>query len=285
MHLLLVSDTHLSRETQAFAENWRVVREHIEAAPPDLIVHLGDISVDGAGRPTELEEAAEHFGDLRPRMRFLPGNHDIGDNPREPGAKVEAEVTAARLDAYRKTYGADYWSFEAGSWQLIGLNAQLFGTEGEEEERQFTWLGAALRGASGPLGIFVHKPLFRDRAEDGEAHVRYMPLAPRRRLLELLASRDLRFVASGHAHQERRGKLAGVEYVWAPSVSFCIPDAMQERVGEKEVGVVGLNLGESGHQFESLRLPGLRRHNLLDYPQLYPGLAELRERLGAGAIL
>ena len=47
MHLLLVSDTHLSRETQAFAENWRVVREHIEAAPPDLIVHLGDISVDG----------------------------------------------------------------------------------------------------------------------------------------------------------------------------------------------------------------------------------------------
>jgi hypothetical protein len=60
---------------------------------------------------------------------------------------------------------------------------------------------------------------------------------------------------------------------------------MQERIGEKEVGIVRLELSEDGHRFETIRPQGLIRHNLLDHPSLYPGLAELRARLGEGALL
>ena len=112
-----------------------------------------------------------------------------------------------------------------------------------------------------------------------------MPFAPRQRLIALLARHDLRFVASGHAHQARRIEVGGVEHRWVPSSSFCIPVAMQERVGAKEVGVVRLELGEERHRFEAVQPQGLRRLNLLDYPRLYPGIAELKAKLGDGAAL
>jgi hypothetical protein len=60
---------------------------------------------------------------------------------------------------------------------------------------------------------------------------------------------------------------------------------MQERIGEKEVGIVRLELNEDGHRFETMRPQGLIRHNLLDHAGLYPGLTELRARLGDEARL
>jgi hypothetical protein len=72
----------------------------------------------------------------------------------------------------------------------------------------------------------------------------------------------------------------GVEHRWAPSTAFCLPDGMQERIGEKEVGLLMLMLDGTDHRFATGRPDGLRRNNILDHPQLYPGLAELRVALG-----
>jgi hypothetical protein len=59
---------------------------------------------------------------------FLPGNHDIGDNPIAPGAPTKHALDLARLEEYRVLFGPDRWSFHTGAWQVIGVNAQLFGT-------------------------------------------------------------------------------------------------------------------------------------------------------------
>jgi hypothetical protein len=92
-------------------------------------------------------------------------------------------------------------------------------------------------------------------------------------------------VLSGHTHQSRRLICDGVEHRWVPSTAFCLPDGMQERIGDKEVGILTLLLSESTHRFAAIRPEGLRRQNILDHPQLYPGLAALRARLGAAAVL
>src|SRR5262245_32435395 len=138
MRIVVVSDTHLASRATACLENWRVVNRWIAEQRPDLVVHLGDIRVDGASNPTELREAAAAFSDVRAPIRFLPGNHDIGDNPIACGASTEHPLDLVRLGEYRALFGPDRWSLHAGAWQVIGINAQLLGTATAEEERQFT---------------------------------------------------------------------------------------------------------------------------------------------------
>jgi 3',5'-cyclic AMP phosphodiesterase CpdA len=285
MRIALVSDTHLAERVANFTANWQAVRAWIDAVSPDLVIHLGDITVNGTDDAEELVHARGAFEGLGAPIRFLPGNHDIGDNPVEPGAPASHPLNPTRLADHRRLFGPDWWSIEAEGWQLVGLDAQLLGTGGAEEEAQFAWLDATLAAHCGPLGLLLHKPLFRDRPEDTEAHIRYVPSRPRRRLFGLLAGRDLRFVAAGHTHQLRQHSVDGVEHVWTPSAAFCITDAMQERIGEKVVGTMLLELTPVGHRFSLERPTGLRRLNLLDHPEAYPAIAELKARLGAAAQL
>jgi len=285
MKLVLVSDTHLTPRAPAFGDNWTVVRAWIEAMAPDVVVNLGDIAADGASDPRELHDARAAFDGLGTEVRFIPGNHDIGDTPIEPGAPNDHPLDPRRLADYRRLYGPDRWSLEWGPWQIVALNAQLFGTGTDEEGAQFAWLEERLRDRRGPLGLLLHKPLFRNAPGDTEAHVRYVPAGARRRLLAGLAARDLRFVASGHVHQARRLRVDGIDHVWVPSTAYCMPDAMQERIGEKLVGILTLEIGDAGHRFESVTPAGLLRHNILDHPAVYAKLAAVRAKLGAEAAL
>src|ERR1700730_728934 len=100
------------------------------------------------------------------------------------------------------------------------------------------WGGAP----AGRVALLRQKPLFwRDPAED-LPHIRYVPLAQRQRLLDLLAALDFRLVLSGHIHQHVDHIIRGVRHIWLPSSAFLFPDAMQERIGEKITGLsmVGL---------------------------------------------
>jgi predicted phosphodiesterase len=279
MRIALVSDTHLARRVPDFLANWQIVRNWLDAVAPDLILHLGDITVNGAEYAAELGEARALFEGLPAPIRFIPGNHDIGDNPIAPGVPNSHPLDLARLADYRRVFGPDRWSIEAEGWSLIGLNAQLFGTGTAEEAAQFAWLDSVLGEVDGPLGLFLHKPLFRTRPDDTEAHIRYVPHAPRQHLLALLARRDLRFVAAGHTHQHRQHRVDGVEHVWTPSCTVFFSDAMQERIGDKTVQTMLLEVTLDGHRF-STETPALRQLDLLDHPEAYPQVAALRTKLG-----
>ncbi|HEY0339356.1 MAG TPA: metallophosphoesterase, partial [Steroidobacteraceae bacterium] len=281
MKIVLLSDTHVAARAHAFNANLRAVLDWVRTLQPDLIVHLGDITADGVAEDGELEFAARQFDSVEAPLYFLPGNHDIGENPAAPGRHADPPLSLARLSEYRNVLGSDWWTIRRAGWQLIGLNASLFATADPEEERQFAWLEAQLAQGDGALGVLLHKPLFRAGRADREIHDRYVPWETRERLLRMLETRNLRFVFSGHTHQARRLQVGAVEHIWVPSTSFYIPDALQEPIGTKIVGVGILELGgrETGHgtyQFEFVSPAGVIRHNLFDHPEVYPVIKELR---------
>lgn len=286
MKIILISDTHLISDVSVFDKNIEVISNYISRLLPDMIIHLGDITANGVGDPAHLVYASQRLNSLGVPIRYIPGNHDIGDNPVAPGQQGYEPFRVDSLAAYREVFGSDYWSFDADGWQLIGLNAQLFGTDIDAEREQVEWLAETLQTRQGPLGLFIHKPLFRDGHADEEAHIRYVPVERRRRLVEMLNTRDLRFVASGHVHQKRSITVGDVEHHWVPSTSFCMPDAMQDRVGEKQVGVSVLEITADGrHVFESPSVEGMTTYNILHHPEIYPTIAALREKLGEAAEL
>jgi 3',5'-cyclic AMP phosphodiesterase CpdA len=271
MQIALISDTHLADVAGDFVANAVAACAWIDGSGADLAVHLGDITADGVLDPAHFDTARRVFAGLRTPLHLVPGNHDIGDRPPAgPSPHPEPTVTPAALAVYRETFGPDRWRLEAGGWTIVALNAQLIGLGDTEERAQFDWLDQVLRQVAGPVGVMLHKPLFRTGPEDGDAHPRYAPPASRGPLLRLLYACDLRFVVNGHTHQARRLLHEGVEHVWVPSTAFTIPDRLQERIGEKVVGTAMLTLEPNRHRFALASPPGILPYDLGDYAHVYP---------------
>lgn len=287
MRIAIISDTHVCEVARAFNDNCAVAVDWIDAAGVDLVVHLGDVTSDGVGAADHFQTARRLFAGLKTPIRFIPGNHDVGDNPAGAEPTHEPQVEPSTLATFRSFFGDDHWVLKQSDWTLIGLDSQLFGRGDALEDDQFAWLASALASVSGRIGLFVHKPLFRDAPGDGHRNPRYTPAAARRRLLERLAPHDWRFIVSGHVHQWRQLSLAGVDHIWAPSAAFVIPDLVQETIGEKTVGLLLLELGPDGHTVSLHRPTGMARHDIADhadvYPQLTAMLAELRAAAGTKA--
>ena len=83
-----------------------------------------------------------------------------------------------------------------------------------------------------------------------------MPPAPRRRLIDLLGTVDLRLIASGHVHQRRDFTYGRVRHVWAPAVGFVIPERIQELISIKETGLVEYRFAPDSFEVRHVRAPG-----------------------------
>jgi 3',5'-cyclic AMP phosphodiesterase CpdA len=283
VRIILVTDSHLAQTAAPCNDNWRAARDFVRRAGADLTVHLGDITLDAIDDPAHDACALALSADWPTPLRFLPGNHDIGDNPPGPGVPAEQPLDLERLAAYRHRFGADYWGLDAAGWRLIGLDAQLFDSGSEAEAEQWRWLGAEFA----QLGrrrvvLLLHKPLYLDDPADPTPHIRYVPAGPRRRLIEMLRPIDLRLVVSGHTHQYFDRTLGGVRHIWLPSTAFVIPDTIQDRLGEKVTGLGVLELMEDGYRFDLVCPEGMVRHSLVDCP-FYAAMAAHAAPVGAAA--
>ena len=277
MKIAIISDTHLAHGAKDFTANCLASLAWIDKVGADLVIHLGDITLDGVNDPAQFAFARDILSNLRTPLHLVPGNHDVGDNP-SPGVEAtEPPPRADQLALYRETFGPDHWVLVLAGWTLIGLNSLIFGLGNHEEEAQFAWLDQTLAAATGPVGLLLHKPLFRNDAENDERHPRYVPRAVRARLLAKLAPHDLRFVLCGHTHQLRFMQSQGVDHLWAPSTAFVLPDSLQEPIGEKEVGVMMLTLMPDDHRAEFHAPPGMARHDILNYETLFPQIGEMRK--------
>ena len=266
--LTQISDTHLSRNFAKLTDNFDRVSELIDASRPDLVVNSGDLSWDGPVKHADLQFARDLHAALPVDCRYLPGNHDIGDNPTVVGAAPSCPATEQRRDAFVGVFGEDRWQFEAAGWRFIGLNSLIMNTGTPSEAEQEDWLQSQLSGANGkPIALFLHKPLFLttpDDPEEASTAIRFVPQPVRAQLVALLGLYDVRLISSGHVHQRRDFTHHRVRHIWAPSVGFTIPDRMQEVIGTKETGLVEYRFRHESFEVSHVRASGQVNVNLDD---------------------
>src|SRR5690242_2215489 len=123
--LIQISDPHLARRHRSLTANFEQVSAHIDAVRPDLVINTGDLAFDAPTAPDDLAFARGLHDALPVPCRYLPGNHDVGDNPTELGPQPPHPVSEARRRAYSSVFGDDRWRFEAAGWSFIGLNSLL----------------------------------------------------------------------------------------------------------------------------------------------------------------
>jgi 3',5'-cyclic AMP phosphodiesterase CpdA len=268
MRIIQISDTHLSRGKPHFAANWPPLAAWIAAQNPDLVIHTGDVTIDGADVEDDLRYAAELMRSLGVRFRAVPGNHDVGDagNPRQP-------VTAERLARWRAYFGPDWWVEDAEGVRLIGLDAMLLGSGNREEAAQADWLDGVMESAGGrKIAWFLHRPLFLDNPDEPDTG--YWSVEPESfsRLIELVGRRSVALVASGHLHKAHQTVRDGTRYVWAPASSFLVgPEIQPPMPGEKRLGAVLYEVHGSALEPSIIDVPGLAPYWLDDViDEVYP---------------
>ena len=266
--MLVVSDSHLSDRTPEAVANWRRVVDHVAEVAPDLVVHLGDASLDGVNRPEELGDTRAWLDELTAPWRIVPGNHDVGDT--HDGRHATA-VDALHRDRWTQRFGPDWWSVDVAAWTVVGLDAQLLGSGLDAEVEQWTWLASTLDtiDPERPMLLAVHKPVEVAEPElDAAPRLRFVPPASRRRLADLWARRRAPVTVSGHVHQARDLVVDGRRHVWAPSTWGVFTDEMQPSVGEKRSGITALTLSaDGGIEVDSYRPDGLAQLTIgLDTP-------------------
>jgi Icc protein len=265
-----ISDSHLSDEKPFFVDNFVRIGEALRADRPDLVLNSGDISLDGASTESDLAAARALHDGLDLPVRFLPGNHDIGDCQDAP-AHGEGAIDAVRRERYLRHFGADWWSFDVPGWRLLGINAQLLGSDLSAAEQQDAAIAEAAVGLDRrSLALFLHKPMFDRDVEETEITGRFVNPAPRQRLVALLGGAVPALVACGHVHQYRRTDATGVRHVWGTSTAFVLPDRLQPRYGTKEVGYVEHRLeADGGHDSRLVQVAGVPTLNIADFPGAY----------------
>jgi 3',5'-cyclic-AMP phosphodiesterase len=268
-----ISDTHLSREKPFFVENFRVVAAALAASAPDLVVNTGDVSLNGVADEGDLAEARRLHEATGLPTRFIPGNHDVGETHDVPGSR-EMPISIASRQRYLHHFGDDFWQIDVPGWRLIGVNSQLLASDLGPAVTQLDFIARAAEcDGARRLALLVHKPLF-DTSPDEEAITgRFVNPLARARLMAAFGQRRPHVVASGHVHQYRSTLTAGVRHVWAPSTGFVMPDALQPRYGEKELGYVEHRFEPDGtHRSVFVRVPGLKRLDIADFAEAAYGV-------------
>jgi len=260
MRVALIADTHLSARSPECVANWHAARRAVERLGADLTVHLGDITLDGQTHPEELAFASQLMQRWPGEMRCVPGNHDLGDG------SGEVPLDSRLLGAYGDTFGADRWRVQAGDWQLLGINAQLLGTNSAQEFALWRWLDDVAEQAAAHTALFLHRPVRRPLLGELARKGRYVASAAGERLLAGRLQPTLRLVVSGHTHQYLDLDADGVRHVWMPSTAFVLPDEMQARIGEKLVGIGLLEFDDADVRFDLWCPDGMTRHDLSTLP-------------------
>ncbi|MEM7341190.1 MAG: metallophosphoesterase [Actinomycetota bacterium] len=239
VHVVIVSDSHLSRRAPLSGANWDAVVAHVADTRPELVVHAGDISLDGASNDDDLVYARSHLDRLAVPWLSVPGNHDVGD-----ATSARSPLTDSRRERYSQVFGNGFWLRRIGGWNLVGVDCQVLSAPVDDAEQRWAWLDAAL-ASDGPTVLFQHRPLLPISIDEPDDAHRYVNEPFRSRLRAMVSTHRTAAIVSGHVHQWRCVPVDGVTHIWAPSTWAKIRDARQPVIGHKVVGLVDLTLGES----------------------------------------
>jgi 3',5'-cyclic-AMP phosphodiesterase len=242
--VVVVSDTHMAAAAPEAGANWDAVVRHVVETAPDLVIHAGDLTLDGAHDREQLQHARAQLDRLPVEWKAVPGNHDIGDNP-WLGAPDDYLIDADRHRSWLDVVGPDHWSLDLGDWTVVAIDAQLIGSGLPAEAAQWDWLDEQFDayGEDRQVALVTHKPVHADDTEIAAAPpYRFVPSPGRRRLGDLLRQHRVALVVSGHVHQSRVLDADGTRHVWAPTTWAVLPDEEQPTLGAKRCGLVSIEL-------------------------------------------
>ncbi len=269
MRVIQISDTHLSPVKTHFADNWPPLAHWIAEQRPDLVIHTGDVTVDGAEVEEDLRHAAGLMRELGVRFRAVPGNHDVGDV-----GHLHQPVSEERLCRWRTHFGPDHWVEDAERFRLIGIDAMLLGSGEPEEAAQHDWLEAVMSDAGDRrIAGFLHRPLFLDRPDEDDTGYWSVKPQPRSRLIELVQRHSVALVASGHLHKAHDFLHGGTRYIWSPASAFLVGPGMKAppMPGENRLGAVVYELDGRSLEADIVAIPGLSPHRIDDViDEVYP---------------
>lgn len=268
VRVVQISDTHLGHQRALFMRNWAPTVEWIKQQNPALLLHGGDVTLDGADEEGDFSRCAEVLDALAIPYRVVPGNHDVGTSPRDARQPVDAE----RLQRWDRHFGPDRWFHDLEGWRLIGFDTMITGSGLPQEEEQFAWLEACMSAAGGRrIAWFCHQPLFIHGYDDLDNGYWSVSPEPRKRLEALSRRFDIGLVASGHLHISRDMLIDGTQYVWCPSTAFTVGHTQPLFPGEKILGAVTYDFEGRSVRFERVHLAALEHMWIEDVvAEVYP---------------
>lgn len=231
-----ISDSHVSPRIRRFNANWQAAVTAVNRLSPDLVVHTGDATLDGADSDDDCAFAARGLAALAAPVRVVPGNHDVGDG----GSRCQP-ATQDRLARFERHFGPASWTEDRPGWRLIGLNSQAMGAGDGLAQGVTAAIAEALRSLGDRrLAVFLHKPALIEALEEGEVGYWAVPPAARGPLALLLTHPALRLVASGHLHVARLATHGPATLAWCPATGFLVgekllPDA---KGGVRQLGLM-----------------------------------------------
>jgi 3',5'-cyclic AMP phosphodiesterase CpdA len=276
--VIQISDTHLVEQPAFFLENWEKLVRHINARPPDLVIHTGDVTFDGASEESQLQRASELLKDIACEVLAVPGNHDVGELP-GPATQLEPEVTRESCDRFAAHFGQSRFWRDLGSWRLVGCNALLFGSGIDAEAEEWKHVEQAIASAGQRrVALFLHKPLYVEGPGDGSKPPTMIAGDASRRLHGLARDGNVELIASGHLHEHRVESIQGAQHVWAPSTGFVTDEILSPSVGTRRVGFVEYLFDDDGVAANVVCPDDMITHLFMDYPDMYPRFQEAARR-------
>src|SRR5436305_14997601 len=121
--LTQISDTQLARRHQKLTDNFHRLSEHIDATRPDLVINSGDLAFDAPTSGDDLEFAKKLHDALPVTCRYLPGNHDIGDNPTAAGPAPSQRATERDRQISLSLFSEHHWPVEAAGCCFLGRHS------------------------------------------------------------------------------------------------------------------------------------------------------------------
>lgn len=219
--IAFITDVHIEKGKLAVSKFKRTISE-INSLKPAFVWDMGDMSLYPNSGKAYLD-CVKQF-----QMPFwaCPGNHDIALNDAYPRKLFEG------------CFGPAYYSFDFGGVHFITLDCNtVVKRRGKNtidaclDPRQMAWLRADLEAIPERMPIIcgVHIPIVSTyiQRRGGGTFPEDFPIAPQfnesraEALIDLLSSYNVKLVLQGHAHENERITVKGIEFVSSISVCGC----------------------------------------------------------------
>lgn len=188
-------------------------------------MHLGDMVHTLPHLPTYPDacgEAHRIFEPLKPRLYFVPGNHDVGDKPMD--TSPAGPLNSTSLDVYEKHFGKTWHSIEHQDCLFMTINSSLVNSGENDEARQRAWIESTLENSRDKrIFLFSHYPPFINSANEPDHYDNYAEPG-RSWLLSLAKEYNIEAIFSGHVHQFFFNRYGNTKLYCIPPTSFTRQD-------------------------------------------------------------